>query len=67
MVATRCVSQRLEQDVRAEEEAELYRLESGASAEKDVDEVPRRVLLALKCARTCTCTCARNKLAVTRS
>ena len=33
MVATRCVSQRLEQDVRAEEEAELYRLESGASAE----------------------------------
>ena len=33
--------------MRAEEEAELYRLESGASAEKDVDEVPRRVLLAL--------------------
>ena len=47
MVATRWLSQRLEQDVRAEEEAELYRLESGASAEKDVDDVPRRALLAL--------------------
>ena len=51
MVATRWLSQRLEQDVRAEEEAELYRLESGASAKKDVDEVPRRVLLALPMAK----------------
>ena len=39
MVATRWLSQRLEQDVRAEEEAELYRLESGASAVDDVDGV----------------------------
>ena len=37
MVATRWVSQRLEQEVRAEEEAELYRLESGASAEDEDD------------------------------
>ena len=35
MVATRWLSQRLEQDVRAEEEAELYRLESGGISSKE--------------------------------